>query len=190
MSFIGQARSKRIQSPPQWHEKCRNSDKTLGQATTEMALVLVVGIVPLTLGLIAFTEIAWTYHALATLTRQGARYAGTHCWQDDGGSNVVSWMQANAPPFPDRPQLTTGGVPIEVRYWTHDLATHQSVPFSCSGGCSPQCVPDSVTVSISGYQFSHFLPMLGLPPLQVPPFSTTVEIESAGGNPETLISSP
>ncbi len=76
-----------------------------GQATVEMALALVVGIVPLTLGLIAFTEIAWTYHALATLTRQGARYAGTHCWQDDSGSNVVNWMQANAPPFPDRPQM-------------------------------------------------------------------------------------
>jgi len=161
-----------------------------GQATVEMALALVAGIVPLTLGLIAFGEISWTYHALATLTRQGARYAATHCWQDESGSNVVNWMQANAPPFPDRPQLATGGVQIQVNYWTHDPTTHQSVPFSCAGGCSPQCVPDSVTVSISGYQFNHFLPLLGLQPLQVPPFSTTVEIESAGGDPETAISSP
>ena len=161
-----------------------------GQASIEMALALVAGIVPLTLGLIAFTEIAWTYHALVTLTRQGARYAVTHCWQDDSGSNVVNWMQANAPPFPDRPQLATGGVQIQVNYWTHDPVTHQSVPFSCGGGCSPECVPDSVTVSISGYQFTHFLPMLGLVPLQVPPFSTTMVIESAGGNPETAISAP
>jgi len=81
-----------------------------GQATLEMALVLLVGIIPITFGLIAFAEVAWTYHALASLTRQGARYAATHCWQDDGGSNVVSWMQANSPAFPDRPLLGTGGI--------------------------------------------------------------------------------
>ena len=160
-----------------------------GQATVEMALAL-VAIIPLTFGLIAFAELAWTYHALATITRQGARYAATHCWQDGGGSNVVSWMEANAPPFPDRPQLASGGVQIQVNYWTHDRDTHQSVPFSCDGGCSVQCVPDSVTVSITGYQFSHFFPLLGLQPLQVPPFSTTVEIESGGGNADTAISSP
>lgn len=161
-----------------------------GQATVEMALAMVVGIVPLTLALIGFAEIGWTYHALATLTRQGARYAATHCWQDSAGSNVVNWMQANAPAFPDRAQLASGGVQIQVNYWTHDPLTHQSVPFSCGGGCDPQCVPDSVTVSISGYQFNHFLPMLRLQPLQVPPFSATVEIESAGADPETGISAP
>ena len=163
---------------------------TRGQATVEMALALVAGIVPLTLGMIAFAELAWTYHALATITRQGARYAATHCWQDDAGSNVATWIQANAPPFPDRPQLASGGVQIQVNYWTHDPLTRQSVPFTCAGGCGSQCVPDSVTVSISGYQFNHFLTLLGLQPLQVPPFSTTVEIESAGGNPETAISAP
>ena len=161
-----------------------------GQATVEMALALVFGVLPLTFGLIAFAEIAWTYHALATLTRQGARYAGTHCWQDSAGSNVVTWMQANSPAFPDRQQLNTGEVQIQVSYWTHDPETHQSVAFTCGGGCGPECVPDSVTVSISGYSFNHFLPMLGLQPLQVPPFSTTVEMQSAGGNPETAISSP
>ena len=161
-----------------------------GQATVEMALALIAGIIPLTFGLIAFAELAWTYHALVTITREGARYAATHCWQDDSGSNVVTWMQSKAPPFPDRPQLASGGVQIQVSYWTHNPETHQSVPFSCDGGCSGQCVPDSVTVSIIGYQFNHFLPLLGLQPLQVPPFSTTVEIESAGGNPETAVSSP
>ena len=161
-----------------------------GQATVEMALALVAAIIPITFALIAFTEIAWTYHALATVTRQGARYAATHCWQDEGGSNVTNWMQANAPPFPDRRLLVSGGVQIQVNYWTHDPDTHQSIPFTCGGGCSPDCVPDSVTVSIIGYQFNHFFPLLGLQPLQVPPFSTTVAIESGGGNPETAVSSP
>src|SRR5438105_2314152 len=107
-----------------------------GQATVETALVLMVGIIPLTFGLIAFAEIAWT-------------------------------------------------VQIDVSYWTYNPATHESEAFSCSSSCSAQCVPDSVTVGISGYQFNHFLTLLGLQPLQVPPFSTTIEIESAGGNPET-----
>jgi hypothetical protein len=155
-----------------------------------MALVMIAAVIPLTLGLIAVAELTWTYHALTTLTRQGARYAATHCWEDDSGSNVVSWMQANAPPFPDRPQLITGEVQIQVSYWTHDLETRETVPFTCAGGCSAECVPDSVTVSISGYRFGHFLPLLGLQPMQVPPFSTTVEIESAGGNSEVPVSSP
>jgi hypothetical protein len=161
-----------------------------GQASIETVLALIVGIVPLTFGLIAFSEIAWTYHALTTLTRQGARYAATHCFQDDTGSNVVSWMQANSPAFPDRPLLSSGGIQIQVSYWTHDLETHETVPFSCAGGCSPDCVPDSVTVGITGYEFNHFFPLLGLAPLPVPPFSTTVEIQSAGTNPETAVSVP
>ena len=161
-----------------------------GQANVETALALIFGIIPLTFGLFAFSELAWTYHALATLTRQGARYAATHCWQDESGSNVVNWMQSNAPAFPDRPLLTSGGIQLQVSYWTHNTGTHQTVPFTCGGGCSPDCVPDSVTVSITGYEFNHFFPVLGLPPLQVPPFSTTVEMESAGENPETAASSP
>ena len=99
-------------------------------------------------------------------------------------------MQANAPPFLDRPQLTTGEVQIQVNYWTHDLSTRETVPYSCTDSCTPGCVPDSVTVSINGYQFRHILPLLGLQPLQVPTFSTTVGVENAGGNPETGISSP
>jgi hypothetical protein len=99
-------------------------------------------------------------------------------------------MQANAPAFPDKPLLQSGGIQIEVSYWTHDLESHQTVPFTCGAGCSPDCVPDSVTVSITGYEFNHFFPLLGLPPLQVPPFSTTIPVESAGANPETATSLP
>lgn len=168
----------------------RSTRNERGQATVETALVLIAGIIPLTLGLLAFAEIAWTYHALSTITRQGARYAATHCWQDDAGSNVVTWLQANAPVFPDRTLLANGGLQIQVNYWTHDVEARQSVPFTCAGGCTSECVPDSVTVSIAGYQFNHFLTTLGLPPLQVPPFSTTVEIQGAGGDPETSTSIP
>src|SRR5438067_4597878 len=97
---------------------------TNGQATIETALVLVFGIVPLTIGLIAFTEAAWTYHGLASLTRLGAQYAATHCFQDSSGQNVITWLTDSTnrvvPVFPDRPQLVTGGIQVEVQYWTHD----------------------------------------------------------------------
>jgi hypothetical protein len=151
-----------------------------GQASVEMALALVFVVLPLTLMLIGLIEIAWTYHALATITRQGARYAANHCWQDSSGSNVVTWMQENSPMFPDRQQLITGGIQVEVAYWRHDPETHTSVAFECGGGCSQECVPDSVTVRLVGYEFSHFITMLGFQPLQMPQFATTVEIQSAG----------
>ncbi|MSO19457.1 MAG: pilus assembly protein [Acidobacteria bacterium] len=153
-----------------------------GQANVEFALVLIAGLIPLSLGLIAFAELAWTYHSLATLTRQGARYAATHCWVDDAGSNVITWMQNNSPPFLDRPRLSDGGAQIQVAYWTQDFATQESTQFSGSESCSPGAAPDSVTVSISGYQFGHILPTLGFSPLSVPSFATTVEMESVGAN--------
>jgi hypothetical protein len=159
----------------------RRHQNIRGQATVEMALALVAGIVPLTLGLIAFAEVTWTYHALTTLTRDGARYAATHCWQG-GTDNVISWMRANAPMFPDRSQIQSGAITIEVSYWTHNLDTDESELFTSCGGACGACVPDSVTVSISGYEFNHFFPALGLGPLRMPSFSTTLEVESAGGN--------
>ena len=145
--------------------------------------MLIAGLLPLTLGLIAFAQLAWTYHSLVTLTRQGARYASTHCWVDEAGSNVVDWMQANAPPFIDRVRLSDGGAQIQVAYWTNDLTAHETTQFSCAAeSCSPGCAPDAVTVSISGYQFSHLFTTLGLSPLTVPEFATTVDMESVGAN--------
>jgi TadE-like protein len=158
-----------------------------GQATVEMALVLTGLLFPLMVGLISLADLAWTYHALTTLTRKGAHYAATHCFQDPNGSNVVSWMQANAPPFLDKPQLSGGSIQIDVQYWSLDLANQQNIPFdgsSCAGTNTPGCVPDAVTVGISGYQYRRFLPALQLQPITVPAFSTTVEVESGGGDPE------
>ena len=166
----------------------RRSRKMSGQATVEMALALVFGIVPLTLGLIALVEVAWTYHALAALTRLGAQYAATHCFSDATGQNVVAWLadstNTSTPAFPDRPQLLTGGIQIAVQYSTNDIANGISTtPPTCSPDCSTDCVPDSVTVSIAAgsptaYTFNRFLLSLGLPTIQVPAFSTTLPMES------------
>jgi hypothetical protein len=164
--------------------------KIQGQASVEMALALVFGILPLTIGMIAFAEAAWTYHGLATITRLGARYAATHCFQDSTGQNVVTWLTASnnvsVPAFPDRQQIVTGGIQIGVDYWAHD-PDQGSIPVSCPPSCSAACLPDSVTVSIRPggiYTFNRFLTSLGLPSIQVPSFATTVPMES-GVDPET-----
>src|SRR5437870_11038261 len=149
-----------------------------GQASVEMALALLFGILPVTLGLIAFAEAAWTYHGLAALTRLGARYAATHCFQDSSGQNVVSWLtdlnNAALPVFPDRQQLATGGIQITVQYWTHD-PDQGSIPVLCNASCDAQCVPDSVTVGIAtsnpnSYQFNCFLTSFGLSVFQLTAF--------------------
>ena len=160
--------------------------RSRGQASVEMALALVFAVVPLTLGLIAFAETAWTYHGLAALTRLGARYAATHCFQDTSGQNVITWLtdlnNPLLPSFPDRQQLSTGGIPIEVQYWTHD-PDQGNIPVTCNPGCNAACVPDSVTVGIGvgnpdAFQFNRMLTALRLPTIQVPAFSTTVPMQS------------
>src|SRR3989442_3567028 len=89
-----------------------------GQASAEMALALLFGVVPLTLGLIAFAEAAWTYHGLTTITRLGARYAATHCFHDSSRHNDVSALtdliNPALPAFPDRLQLACGGIQITL----------------------------------------------------------------------------
>ena len=164
--------------------------KIQGQASVEMALALVFVILPLTIGLIAFAEAAWTYHGLAALTRLGARYAATHCFQDSTGQNVVAWLMdpnnVSVPAFPERQQIASGGIQIEVDYWTHD-PDQGSIPVNCPPSCNAACVPDSVTVSIRPggiYTFNRLLTSLRFPSIQVPAFSTTVPMES-GVDPET-----
>jgi hypothetical protein len=164
-----------------------------GQASIELALVMLAALVPLTLGVVGIAEVAWTYHAVVTLTRQGAHYASTHCWEDDGGSNVTAWMQANAPAPLNLNGFRIGAGQIQVQYWTNNTSAQSSVPFdssACAAACSPQCVPDSVTVGITGYQFQFPVPLFGLSQIQVPAFATTIEMQSAGGDPETGVGSP
>ena len=171
---------------PNPQSKIRNPQS--GQAALETAILLAVVLVPLTFGLIVVSELAWTYHSLVTLTRQGARYAATHCYMDSVGSNVTTWMLANSPPFIDRQKMEGK---IQVSYWVHHL-TDPNDPttlvmdvFACEGELgTPACQPDSVTVSISGYRFTHLVTVIGMQPIQVPSFATTAEIESMGGYPE------
>ncbi len=154
-----------------------------GQATLEYLIVYAGVILPLTLALIFTADLLWVWHSVAEFTREGARYASTHCWQ--GGANVTGWMQNNVPLTFDREAFRQGQVEIEVEYFGRDAETGELGEFACDGAeCSRECVPDLVRVSIPNYEFRPFLNSLGLPPVPIPNFQTTLAMESAGCGPD------
>ncbi len=152
--------------------------------TFEAALVMAFILIPVTFGLIMTAGALWTWNGVIHLTRTGALYAATHCWQDSSGSNVVNYMQTHLPPILDPDQITNGQALITVQYWTQDPVGHQTIPFDCGSSCSPDCAPDAVTVTVTGYQFNVVTAIVGLQPIPMPPFSTTHQVESAGADPD------
>ena len=147
-------------------------------------------ILPLTFAIIFVAEMLWVWHSVVDFTRDGARYAATHCWTA-GAQNVTTYMRSHVPRMIDMDQFQQGQAEISVRYLARDPATGSLSDFTCdSGECSIDCVPDAVTVSVSSYEFRRFVNFLGLPPVAIPDFRTSVPIESAGCDPEQELSVP
>jgi hypothetical protein len=147
-----------------------------GQAITEFAVLYAGVILPLTFMTIFVAEMLWIWHSVVEFTRDGARFAATHCYQGDG-SNVLAYMQSHVPPMIDQAQFQAGDAGIQVQYLTVN-PDGSTTPFS-TGACS-DCVPDSVSVSITNYQFLRFAAFMKLPPVTIPPFTTNLPMESAG----------
>ncbi|MBI1788888.1 MAG: pilus assembly protein [Acidobacteria bacterium] len=162
----------------------RRSRGNSGQATVEFALLYAGVIVPLTFALIFTSEMLWIWHSAVEFTRDGARYAATHCWQP-GADNVLTYMRTHVPRMMDMDQFQSGAAEITVEYFARDPDTGQLTEFTCdSGECSTNCVPDTVSISITNYEFRRFVNFLGLPPVGIPTFKTSMPIESAGCDPE------
>lgn len=158
-------------------------DHLRGQATIEFVLAYVGVILPLTLALVFTSQLLWVWHSVNDFTRQGASYASTHCWQSAAG-NVTNFMRSNVPPMINQDQFQNGPVQISVTYFAKDPDTGQLTPFQCDGDCTSGCIPDTVTVSVTGYEFRNFVTSLGLPPVVLPDFRTSLPMESAGCDPE------
>lgn len=154
-----------------------------GQATVEYALVFAGVIVPTLFAIIFTAELLWIWHSVADFTRDGASYASTHCWQT-GADNVVNYMRNHVPLMIDRDQFQGGTASLVVTYYSKDPDTGQLTEFACSGDCSTLCIPDTVTVKVANYQFDGINRYLGLPPVTIPDFQSTLPIESAGCDPE------
>ncbi len=161
-------------------ERRRNQQ---GAVTVEYALAYLAIVLPLTFAIIFTAELLWIWHSAADFTREGARYAATHCWQA-GGDNVLTYMRTNAPLMIDQQQIVNGTAQLSVTYYSKDPDTGALAEFSCDGECSTSCVPDTVTVAVRNYEFRFFQAYLGLPPIAMPDFQTSMPIESAGCDPE------
>jgi Flp pilus assembly protein TadG len=154
-----------------------------GAVSVEFAIAYLMVFLPLTFAIIFTAELLWVWHSAADLTRDGARYASTHCWQSDSG-NVQSYIRTHLPAMVDQSQFQDGTVDLAVTYYAKDPDTGTLSAFSCDGDCSTSCVPDAVTVAVRNYEFRQFMSYVGLPPVQMPDFQTTMPIESAGCDPE------
>jgi len=155
-----------------------------GQSMAEWAILYSAVIMPLTFAVIFTSELVWVWHSVAEMTREGARYAATHCW-DGSGDNVMTYMRGKVPAMVDQQQFQNGEAEITVEYFTRNAETGTLEEFSCDQGeCSTLCVPDLVRVGVTNYSFRRFLDSLGLPGVPLPDFRTTVPMESAGCDPE------
>jgi hypothetical protein len=155
-----------------------------GQTFAEYGILYATVIVPLTFGILFLAEMLWVWHSVVDYTRDGARYASTHCFQTDG-SNVITYMQTHVPLMIDMDQFQQGKAQINVTYYSADPTSGELTQFACAGGdCTVDCEPDAVTVSISQYQFARFQNFFGLPPVVMPNFQETLPIESNGCDPE------
>ncbi len=154
-----------------------------GQATVEYAITFAGLLMPLTFMIIFTAQLLWVWHSIVDYTRDGARYATTHCWTGSGG-NVISYMRSHVPMMVDVDQFRNGQADISVKYFSRDPDTGSLADFNCDGECSTACVPDAVTVTINSYQFTRFMSFLGLPPVALPDFRTSLPMEGAGCDPE------
>jgi Flp pilus assembly protein TadG len=153
-----------------------------GQAVLEFVFLYGGVILPLTFGIIYVAEMYWVWHSMVEFTRDGARYAATHCYQTDT-QNVITYMQTHVPVNVDQAQFQVGGSAlIVVNYQQLDPTTGLLGPTQCGGDCSTDCVPDAVTVTITNYQFKRFVGYLNLPPVTLPAFPTSVPVASNGCN--------
>jgi len=135
-------------------------------------------ILPLTFMLVFVAEMAWIWHSVVDFTRDGARYAATHCYEPDG-SNVLAYMESNVPLIIDQGQFQSNAAGIQITYYSQnaDGSLAAFVPDACGGTL---CLPDSASVSITNYQYQRFSSYFKLPPVTIPPFTTTVPMESGG----------
>ena len=82
-----------------------------GQTAVEYGILYAGVIVPLTFGIIFVAEMLWVWHSVVDFTREGARYATTHCWTANG-DNVLTYMRTHVPRMIDQNQFQQGQAEI------------------------------------------------------------------------------
>lgn len=171
--------------------KGRNRES--GQTTVEYAMLFAGVLVPFIFGIMFVADVCWVWHSMVEFTRDGVRYAATHCWESDG-SNVQTYMYAHVPPNLQQAQFNqpNQNAAITINYYTVDPDSGALTDFSCDSDCSVGCIPDVVQVSIQNYTYTNFFTtFLQLPGISMPSWPVSMPMESAGcdGATETAASS-
>lgn len=162
--------------------KERNKRRQSGQTTLEYAMLFAGVIVPFTFGIFFVCDVLWVWHSMVDFTRDGARYATTHCWESDG-SNVIEYMYANVPVNIEQNQFNqpNQNAAVTVDYYTVDPDSGVLTDFSCDTDCSVGCIPDVVQVSVQNYTYTNFFStFLQLPGITMPSWPVSLPMESAG----------
>ena|SRR5436190_2059210 len=159
-----------------------------GATAIEFLLVGMTVALPLSFAMFFTAQILWMWHSVAEMTRDGAKYAATHCYQ--GGSNVRAYMQSHVPAMPYQEQFINGPVEINISYYSRAADTNELSDFSCDSECSLGCIPDVVKVQVTNFEFRNFLTYWGIPPVPLPDFQTVVPMEGAGCDPDTGTCNP
>jgi hypothetical protein len=75
----------------------------------------------------------------------------------------------------DQQQFQSGSAGITIQYFSDGGVTAFN-----GDACGGVCVPSTVSVSITNYQFGRLASFFKLPAVIIPPFTTMVPMESAG----------
>jgi hypothetical protein len=162
-----------------------------GQVLLEYSFLYIGVIVPFTFGIMYVAQLLWVWHSMVEFTRDGARYASTHCWQADGG-NVLQYMYTHVPVNVEQAQFSqaNANATVTVTYSSVDPDTGALSDFSCDADCTVSCVPDVVTVSVQNYVYGKFFTFMNLPGVPMPAWPTSVPMEGAGCDPSTAVCLP
>lgn len=117
--------------------------------------------------LLEFSRLLWTHNALADAARLGARYAAISTENVSNVKNMVVYG-ATSP--------AEGAKPVVYGLTT----SHVAVAYSGFG-----VKQGSVTVRVTGYQFSFIVPVIGTT-MTLPDYKATLTGESAGYVPPTI----
>ena len=105
-----------------WHMRQSCRARQSGQATVEYAITFAGIMMPLMFMIIFTAQLLWVWHSIVDYTRDGARYATTHCWQASG-DNVMAYMRTHTPMMVDNDQFQNGQADISVQYFSRDPDT-------------------------------------------------------------------
>ena len=127
----------------------KRSRSESGQQAMEYVILYAGVLMPITFAIIFTAQVLWVWHSVVDFTRDGARYAATHCWQA-AGDNVLEYMRTHVPLMVDRDQFQAAGQELDSGpvLFARPRDRRSGGLRLRPGECSTLCVPDTVTVRI------------------------------------------